>query len=88
MDAGDTASVQSRDVLCRRTGVPEVPEVDDEAEVGTVDFGEELVVPIHWDAFSGNTERPGAFLDAALESGFDFHVLSLARMRPFRLGVS
>jgi hypothetical protein len=38
------------------------------------------MVPMHWDLFAGNSERPGAVIDAALEIGAGFHVLTLARL--------
>jgi L-ascorbate metabolism protein UlaG (beta-lactamase superfamily) len=47
-------------------------------------IGARVLVPMHWDAYAGNTESPGrAADDAAAEGGL--HVLVLARLVPFRL---
>ena len=42
------------------------------------------MVPIHWDGFAGNTERPGLVVDEAAALG-ELHVLVLARGQPVRL---
>ena len=47
--------------------------------------GIRTLVPMHWDLFAGNTERPGAVLDEVVATGGDIHVLTLARFKPYRL---
>jgi L-ascorbate 6-phosphate lactonase len=47
-------------------------------------IGARVLVPIHWDGFAGNTERPGLAADEAAAVG-DLHVLVLARGLPVRL---
>lgn len=47
-------------------------------------LGVDTLVPMHWDMFRGNTERPGAVLDEVAESGVQLNVVVLDRMRPFR----
>ena len=48
------------------------------------ELGVQLLIPMHWDMFAGNTVRPGAVVD---EAGTDaaLHVLTPARGVPFRL---
>lgn len=48
-------------------------------------MGASTLVPMHWDLVAGNTERPGAVLDEVVATGSDLHVLTLSRMRPYRL---
>jgi L-ascorbate metabolism protein UlaG (beta-lactamase superfamily) len=48
-------------------------------------MGAKTLVPMHWDLFVGNTERPGTVLDEVVETDAGLHVLTLARMRPYRL---
>jgi L-ascorbate 6-phosphate lactonase len=48
-------------------------------------IGARTVVPIHWDLFEGNTERPAALLDEVIDTDTDLHVLTLRRMKPFHL---
>jgi L-ascorbate 6-phosphate lactonase len=48
------------------------------------ELGVQLLVPMHWDMFAGNTVRPGALVDeASLEA--DIHVLTPARNVPLPL---
>jgi len=47
-------------------------------------IGASTLVPMHWDLFTGNTERPGAVLDEVVATDADLHVLTLARMRPYQ----
>jgi L-ascorbate 6-phosphate lactonase len=47
-------------------------------------IGARIMVPIHWDGFAGNTERPGLVVDEAAALG-ELHVLVLARGQPVRL---
>lgn len=47
--------------------------------------GAGTLVPMHWDLFQGNTERPGAVLDEVAEAGADLNVLVLSRLRPCRI---
>jgi L-ascorbate metabolism protein UlaG (beta-lactamase superfamily) len=49
--------------------------------------GASILVPIHWDLFSGNTERAGAAADAAAEAGAPVHVLTLSRERPWAVAL-
>lgn len=46
--------------------------------------GAHTLVPYHWDAFAGNTQRPGRVVDEAMGLGGP-HVLCLARLVPFKL---
>jgi L-ascorbate 6-phosphate lactonase len=46
-------------------------------------LGVRALVPMHWDLFRGNTERPAAVLDEATAIGAPFHVITLARQVPF-----
>jgi L-ascorbate metabolism protein UlaG (beta-lactamase superfamily) len=48
-------------------------------------IGATVLIPMHWDLFAGNTERPSAVLDETVETGAPFHVLTLARFRPYKL---
>lgn len=48
-----------------------------------VHCGAQILVPIHWDLFEGNTERPGAAADVADEAGAQLHVFTLSRGRPW-----
>jgi L-ascorbate 6-phosphate lactonase len=48
-------------------------------------IGAQVLVPMHWDLFAGNTVRPGAVLDETVETGASLHVLTLARFTPYRL---
>jgi len=45
--------------------------------------GAQILVPIHWDLFAANGERPGAAVDAALESEAPLHVVVLRRGVPW-----
>jgi L-ascorbate 6-phosphate lactonase len=45
--------------------------------------GASILVPLHWDLMTGNTERAGAAADAAAEAGAPVHVLTLSRERPW-----
>jgi L-ascorbate 6-phosphate lactonase len=47
-------------------------------------IGARTLVPIHWDGFAGNTERPGTVVDEAATVG-DLTVLVLGRGLPDRL---
>jgi L-ascorbate 6-phosphate lactonase len=47
-------------------------------------IGARTLVPMHWDGYAGNTERPGRAADDAAEEG-GLHVLVLSRLVPFRL---
>lgn len=47
--------------------------------------GARILVPMHWDLFAGNTERPGAVVDELAGRDAPLHVLTLARLVPFRL---
>jgi L-ascorbate metabolism protein UlaG (beta-lactamase superfamily) len=61
--------------------------------VGNLDFREAValarhvgattLVPIHWDLFAANGERPGAAVDEAAESGAALHVVTLCRGLPW-----
>lgn len=46
-------------------------------------IGARILVPTHWDAVRGNTERPGTVADEAAGDGI--HVLIMARCMPFLL---
>jgi L-ascorbate 6-phosphate lactonase len=49
------------------------------------EIGAEILIPMHWDLFAGNTVNPGAAVDqAAVRSSI--HMLTLARLLPVRLG--
>lgn len=48
------------------------------------EIGAGTLVPIHWDLFAGNTERPGAVLDEVVAAGASLHVVTLAQMKPYR----
>ena len=50
------------------------------------EIGARTLVPIHWDLFEGNTERPGSVLDAVEELNASLHVLVLAHLVPLRVG--
>jgi L-ascorbate 6-phosphate lactonase len=52
-----------------------------------VHCGAQILVPIHWDLFEGNTERAGAASDAAAEAGAPVHVLALSRERPWAVAL-
>jgi L-ascorbate 6-phosphate lactonase len=45
--------------------------------------GASVLVPIHWDLFAQNSERPGAAADAAWAGGAKLHVLVLRRLVPW-----
>ena len=44
-----------------------------------VRIGAQILVPMHWDLFAGNTESPGRVADEVAETGAALHVLTLAR---------
>lgn len=46
-----------------------------------------VVVPMHWDAFAGNTVRPGAFIDAVVDGAYGFHVILPAPGVPLKLAI-
>lgn len=48
-------------------------------------IGASVLVPTHWDAFAGNTVPPGRTADEAAAAGLAVHVLTLARLVPYRL---
>lgn len=48
-------------------------------------IGADTLVPMHWDLVAGNTERPGAILDEVVARGCELHVLTLSRLKPYRL---
>jgi L-ascorbate metabolism protein UlaG (beta-lactamase superfamily) len=48
-------------------------------------IGAHTLVPYHWDAVVGNTERPGRAADEAAQQGASLHVLVLANLVPYRL---
>ncbi len=51
--------------------------------VGYADaMGASVLVPMHWDLFSGNTERPGVVVDEAAGTG-RLHVLVMRQLEPF-----
>jgi L-ascorbate metabolism protein UlaG (beta-lactamase superfamily) len=47
--------------------------------------GARTLIPMHWDLFAGNTERPGTVLDEVTSRNAQIHVLTLARLAPVRL---
>jgi L-ascorbate 6-phosphate lactonase len=47
------------------------------------EVGASVLVPYHWDLFRGNTEWPGRVVDAAVEAGAPFHVVTLRRGVPW-----
>ncbi|HKN94546.1 MAG TPA: MBL fold metallo-hydrolase [Thermoleophilaceae bacterium] len=49
--------------------------------------GAQILVPMHWDLFEGNTERAGAAADAADEADAPVHVLTLHRGRPWAVAL-
>jgi L-ascorbate 6-phosphate lactonase len=49
------------------------------------EVGASVLVPYHWDLFRGNTEWPGRVVDAAVEVGAPFHVVTLRRGVPWAL---
>jgi L-ascorbate 6-phosphate lactonase len=46
-------------------------------------IGARLLVPIHWDGFATNSERPGTAVDEAVATDAPFHVLVLRRGIPW-----
>jgi L-ascorbate metabolism protein UlaG (beta-lactamase superfamily) len=48
--------------------------------------GARLLVPIHWDGFTANSERPGTAVDEAVATEAPFHVLVLRRGIPWVAG--
>jgi len=52
-----------------------------------VHCGAQILVPMHWDLFEGNTERAGAAADAAAERDAPVHVLTLSRERPWTVSL-
>jgi L-ascorbate metabolism protein UlaG (beta-lactamase superfamily) len=52
-----------------------------------VHCGAQILVPMHWDLFEGNTERAGAAADAADETGAQLHVMTLSRERPWAVAL-
>jgi L-ascorbate metabolism protein UlaG (beta-lactamase superfamily) len=46
-------------------------------------LGATVLVPIHWDLFAQNSERPGAAADEAWSAGAKLHVLVLRRLVPW-----
>jgi L-ascorbate metabolism protein UlaG (beta-lactamase superfamily) len=46
-------------------------------------LGASVLVPIHWDLFAQNSERPGAAADEAWAAGAVLHVLVLRRLVPW-----
>jgi L-ascorbate 6-phosphate lactonase len=51
-------------------------------------LGVRTLVPIHWDLVAGNTERPGAVLDAIAEVDATLHTLVLAHLQPFTVAAA
>lgn len=49
----------------------------------SVRIGASILVPIHWDLFEANGERPGRAVDEAAASGAALHVLTLRRGLPW-----
>ena len=75
--------INGRDYFRERAGL--VGNMGVREAVGlAVQIGARTLVPMHWDLFEGNTERPGAVLDEVVATGADLHVLTLARMRSYR----
>lgn len=50
--------------------------------------GASVLVPIHWDLFAANSERPGAAVDEAVAAGAPLHVLVLSRYLPWTAAAS
>lgn len=50
-------------------------------------IGANVLVPIHWDLFDGNTERAGAAADEAYATQAPVHVLTLTRGVPWEAAV-
>lgn len=48
-------------------------------------LGCRIVVPMHWDMFEGNTERPGAFVDEVDDLTARFHTVIPTRFAPIAL---
>jgi L-ascorbate 6-phosphate lactonase len=75
--------VNGRDFFREADGIVGNMNVREAVEL-TRRIGAHTLVPYHWDGFAGNTEQPGRVVDEASLAG-DLHVLSLARLVPFRL---
>jgi L-ascorbate 6-phosphate lactonase len=45
--------------------------------------GARVLVPVHWDGFTANSERPGTAVDEAVATEAPFHVLVLRRGMPW-----
>jgi L-ascorbate 6-phosphate lactonase len=68
--------VNGRDYFRERAGL--VGNMSAREAVGLAEtIGAKVLIPMHWDLFAGNTERPGAVLDAV--DNQSVHVLYLAR---------
>jgi L-ascorbate metabolism protein UlaG (beta-lactamase superfamily) len=75
--------INGRDYFRERAGL--VGNMGVREAVGlAAEIGAKTLVPMHWDLFAGNTERPGAVLDEVIATDTELHVLTLARMRPYR----
>ncbi len=76
--------VNGRDYFRERAGVAGNLTPREAVEFAAA-IGAAILVPMHHDLFRGNTERVGAGADFAAELQVPVHVLSLARLQPFRL---
>ena len=79
--------INGRDFFRERKGFAGNMDVR-EAAAFAHEIGAHVVVPMHWDAFAGNTVRPGAFVDAVVDGAFTFHVLLPARGAPLELPIA
>jgi L-ascorbate 6-phosphate lactonase len=75
--------INGRDYFRERAGLVGNMGVREAVGLAT-EIGVKTLVPIHWDLFAGNTERPGAVLDEVVATGARLHVLLLAQMTPYR----
>jgi L-ascorbate 6-phosphate lactonase len=76
--------INGRDAFRERAGI--VGNMSAREAVGLCHaLGVRTLIPIHWDLVAGNTERPGAVLDAIAELGATLHVLALAHLQPFTI---
>jgi L-ascorbate 6-phosphate lactonase len=76
--------INGRDAFRERAGIVGNLIAREAVRLAT-ELGASVLIPMHWDMVSGNTERPGAVLDAVTELDAPLHVLTLSYLRPFRL---
>jgi L-ascorbate 6-phosphate lactonase len=74
--------VNGRTYFREREGLVGNLDVRDAVALAT-ELGASVLVPYHWDLFKGNTEAPGRVVDAAVEAGAPFHIVTLSRGVPW-----